>query len=230
MTLMEVRYTYGSFSRLWCHCQSSCQCRCRQAWEGCTAHCHRWTLWCCCSSWTGTRPRRCCRHSRRSNHSGSCTGRIAHCRKWKLLIGMCERLGEGKALKGDVNWSNPPRDSTRLHTEVTKQEHILYQTEGLGSNGKPIQLQNDILAPNKALSPAYHRRFPARHCRRHSHCHYHISNPVRCIAHWGRWTGTGYTGCLCPQCSAYHHWPDTSCLHVGTDTQLHLVLGQRSKA
>lgn len=154
MSLTEVRYTYGSFAHLWCHCQSSCQRRCRHGWEGCTAHCRRWTPWCCCSSWTGTQPRRCCHHNRHSNRSDSCTGRIAHCRKWRLLIGTCERLGEGKTLKGDVNWCN------HLHTEVTTQEHVLYhQSQGLGSNRKPIQytaefrakqLHDDILAPNNS--------------------------------------------------------------------------------
>lgn len=160
MLLTEVRHTYGSFSRLWCHCQSSCRRRCRHGWEGCTAHCRRWTPWCCCSSWTDTRPHRCCHHSRRSNRSDSCTGRIAHCRKWRLLIGTCERLGEGKTLKGDVNWSNPSSDSTqctqrwpyrntsciiRVKVWALTESPFQYTTEF-----RAKQLHNDILAPNNS--------------------------------------------------------------------------------
>lgn len=152
MILTEVRCTYGSFSRLWCHCRSSCRCRCTQGWEGCTAHCRRWTRWCCCSSWTGTRPRRCCPHNRRSNHSDSCTGRSAHCRKWRLLIGTCERLGEEKTLKGDVDWSNPSSDSTHLHTEVATQEHVLYHySQGLASSTRQNFAPNSCTMTESSL-------------------------------------------------------------------------------
>lgn len=92
----DLRYTYGSFSHLRCHYHSSCLYHCRHNWEECTSHCCKWTLWCCCSSWTGILPHRCCPHSHCNNHSDSGMAHIVHCHKWRLLMGKCERLGGKK--------------------------------------------------------------------------------------------------------------------------------------